>query len=185
MNDVKEKLSQYLKKIPPKGLIIIGAIGVILIALSSLLPETEKTDKAADCSVSHEEYNEMLELKISEIVRSITGEKNPTVAVTLQTGMQYLYAGDEKNRTEQATQSADGKLSEDNAEESEKGFVIVKDSSGDENAVIVTEYMPEIRGVAVVCEGGNNESLREEIINAVTSALGISSRKIYVTSKNY
>lgn len=186
MNETKFKLPDFLKKIPPKWLIIIGLSGIVLIALSSVIG-SDNTQKIKDTKAypSGEEYCDILEEKVKEIVESITGEKSPTVAVTLETGTQYLYAGDEKSKVVKTEENSGDKTSADNSEETEKGYIIVKDSSGDEKAVIVTEYMPEIRGVAIVCRGGKDATINEEIVNAVTSALGISPRKIYVTSKNY
>ena len=38
----------------------------------------------------------------------------------------------------------------------------------------------EIRGVAVVCRGGDDELINEKIKNAVTAALNITSKRVYI-----
>ena len=45
----------------------------------------------------------------------------------------------------------------------------------------IGQLVPEIKGVLVVCEGGENENVRETIINAVSAALDITNSHIYVT----
>jgi stage III sporulation protein AG len=41
--------------------------------------------------------------------------------------------------------------------------------------------MPNICGVAVVCNGGGNPVVANEIINMISSAFGVPKSKIYVT----
>ena len=40
--------------------------------------------------------------------------------------------------------------------------------------------MPEVRGVAIVCEGGDNEIIAEKIQNTVTAALNITSKRVSI-----
>ena len=44
----------------------------------------------------------------------------------------------------------------------------------------MTAEMPEVRGVAIVCEGGDDEQINEKIKNAVTAALNITSKRVYI-----
>ena len=77
-------------------------------------------------------------------------------------------------------------LKENKTSDSElkSGYITVKTADGGEKALIVTTQMPEIRGVAVVCQGGDDEALREKIKNAVTSALNITSQRVYICGRN-
>lgn len=50
--------------------------------------------------------------------------------------------------------------------------------------MLVTTQMPKVRGVAIVCDGGDNERIAEKIQNAVMSALNISSKKVYICGRN-
>lgn len=40
---------------------------------------------------------------------------------------------------------------------------------------------PEIRGVVVACEGGESAVIREEVRKLLTTVLGVSSTKVYIT----
>ena len=50
--------------------------------------------------------------------------------------------------------------------------------------MLVTVEMPEVRGVAIVCDGGDNEYIAEKIQNAVTAALDITSKRVYICGRN-
>lgn len=55
-------------------------------------------------------------------------------------------------------------------------YVYLKDS-----ATKTKEIQPHIRGVLVVCEGGDDPVVVERVTNAVTGALGVSTAKVCVT----
>ena len=62
------------------------------------------------------------------------------------------------------------------------GEIVKNDAAdGGEQALIVTEIMPQIRGVAIICKGGNIEQTAEKIKNAVTAALNITSKRVYIS----
>ena len=66
-----------------------------------------------------------------------------------------------------------------NGVNSEKKYVTVG-SGNDESMVCLFEKMPNICGIAVVCKGGGNALVANEIINLISSAYGVSKNKIYV-----
>lgn len=47
--------------------------------------------------------------------------------------------------------------------------------------VLVTEILPKIRGVVVVCDGGNDAAVCERVTEVVTTALNIPQRRVCVT----
>lgn len=170
-------LSKYSTKIKsPKFLIILGAIGILLIFLSSLgsNPKTEEIEKLPEISV--EEYRENLEKDIKKIVKSITGSNKVTVVVTLESSISYQYA----DTVEGATSDKTDKETTTSSSESKQGYITVKTKDGSEEALLITAKMPEVRGVAIVCEGGDNQVLSEKIQNTVTAALNITSKRVYI-----
>ncbi len=164
----------------PKFLIIIGLVGILIIGLSSLLPKFKqnklKTGENFDC----DEYRRLMEDNVRSVVTGITGDKNATVVVTLRNGIRYSYADDTK--TDSST--TDGEKAVQSSSRNESNHITVRTSSGEEKALIVTENMPEIRGVAIVCVGGDSEALSSEIKAAVMAALDITEKRIYITGRN-
>lgn len=170
---MKEKISELLKgKKSGKVLFIAGIVGIVLIYISSVFPneEVKNLPKNEEVSFSTEEYKNTVEEDIRRIVFAVCGDNSSVVTVTLDSGITYEYADEIKqNNAEDQTKTS---------KESEQTYIIVKDSSGAETPLIITSHMPEIRGVAVICNATEQET--EQIKNAVTAAFNINSRKIYI-----
>ena len=179
MNEIVSKFLKPFKK--PKTVLIIGLVGIGLIVLSSLFSSGEsKKENMKTGELTAEEYKTILEEDIKETVTDITGSKNVSVVITLESGIKYSYAD---IREETLTEKKENeKESTDN--ETKSGYITVKTAEGGEQALLVTTQMPKVRGVAIVCDGGDNERIAEKIQNAVMSALNISSKKVYICGRN-
>ncbi|MBR6921918.1 MAG: hypothetical protein IKH51_06960 [Clostridia bacterium] len=102
------------------------------------------------------EYEALTENKIEQTVEAMCGGK-VYVIVTAEYGRETQYA---KNKTEQSEQT-----------------VL---SSG--SPVVVRTAAPVIRGITVVCRNGGDPTVCRRITEALSTAYGVSSAKIYVTS---
>ena len=143
--------------------LILGIFGVALIALSGLSADKPReTASAPAAAFSGEEYAHQLETRLEEMVAAITGETDPRVLVTLESGEEQVYGLDE-TRGEEST------------------HVILKDADGSQQALTVTRLEPKIRGVIVVTAGGEDPRLRETLLQAVSTALHVSSARVFVT----
>ncbi len=165
--EIKEKVQGKGKKI----IFFLGVLGIVLIFLSSLLPGSSEKSEVTK-KVSAEEYCNTLEKKVTEIVVGITGSKKVSVVITLDTGNQYVYA--DEGRTTVTEKGND----------TEQSYTIIKSGDGEENGLLVTEYMPTVRGVAIVCSITGTD-MEERIRAAISAALDIQNKKIYVTGYTY
>ncbi len=174
---MNEKVKKIIQK--PKMLMILGVCGIALIFISSIFDNnTEKQNDAQKSSTyTAHEYCESLQEDVKNIVTGITGDKNPTVVITLESGMRYNYA----RADETDISSATGNATDQSSESKKQSYITIKTADGGEQALIVTEVMPEIRGVAIICVGGNSEIAAEKIKNAVTAALNITSKRVYIS----
>ncbi len=175
---MNENIKNFIDKFKnPKLLIIIGTVGIALIAFTSFIPSKSESDKISESAIniSANEYKNNLENDIKEIVRGITGYDS-TVMVTLESGIRYDFADDTKDTV--STVSAQNSISDSRT--NTKSYITVKDSNGGEKALIITEKMPEIRGVAIICIGGDQENIAEKIEGAVCAALNITSKRVYI-----
>lgn len=175
MNDLKAKL---LGKIPAPLRKYTKYIIVLFAAVIFLLICCLPTDSAADINESQtamtaDEYADRLEKNIADTVKSIVGGK-PQVMVTLDSGIEYVYANEEKLDSDQ--DSADSRI-----KGSSEKKVVVLDSDGKEVPLTVTEIMPSVRGIVIVCNGGNDQSVQTLIKNTVAVALGVESDCVCVT----
>ena len=101
------------------------------------------------------------------------------MVITLEGGIKYNYADETKSGENNRNSDSTTETSSD----SEQTRVIVTDSSGNEKAVVVNEELPQIRGVAVVYNGPNNEQTNEKIKNALMATLSVTSKRIYISGK--
>lgn len=177
MNDVLQNLKTKLKT--PKTLIIAGLVGVGLIFLSGLFdsPPDTMTETA---NFNIEAYKSALQQDIEALVTDITGSSDVTCLITLESSVKYSYA----DTVEKSTQDKSGQTDQSLDTEIKEGYITVKTADGGEAALIITESMPEVRGVAIVCPGGDNEAVAEKIKSSVTAALNISSKKVYICGRN-
>ena len=148
------------------------ALGLILLAVSSL--PTAKP--AASTQSSSEDYAATLEERLASIISAIDGAGRVKVMVTLESGSEDVYLRD-NDYGENIDPS--GKSSR----ESKDKYVIV-DGTGEEKGIVVRVREPEIRGVAVVCEGAGSQTVQQQIVRTVTALLGISSAQVSVAKMN-
>lgn len=175
---MNEKIKNLTKN--PKLLVVIGLCGILLIFVSSVFSSEDnksQTKNPTDSTAQTEQYRAEIEKSIKNIVSSITGDKKPTIVVTLESGIKYSYAkADEIDNS-----VSNGNSSDQSSESKKQSYIIIKKSDGGEEALIVTQTMPEIRGVAIVCANGDNIEISEKIKNAVTAALNITSKRVYIS----
>lgn len=115
-----------------------------------------KTEKKTVIKDEISEYETQTENKIEQTVEAICGGK-VYVIVTAEYGKETQYA---KNTTAESEQT-----------------VL---SSG--SPVAVRTVAPVIKGITVVCKNGGDPTVCRRITEALSTAYGVSSAKIYVTS---
>lgn len=145
-------------------IIVLGLVGIVFLTLSEILPEEEQAEATAQPTDSTAQYEESLEKRLSELISSIDGAGKAKVMITLDSGNESVYATEDKG----------------NETDYEKNYVVVK-QNGDENGMLLKTAEPEIRGVAVVCEGADSEKVKQEIINTVTAVLGVGTNRVNIS----
>lgn len=154
---------------------LLGAAGLLLIALSSLLPESdyEKEKKTVSsepetADFSSERYCFETEQRLEEFLKNIEGVGEVQVYLTVSSQEEYVYATEGKSSTSE------------NKKEEEKNYVMIGGGS-DKTALVETVKSPEISGAVIACTGCDDPAIQEKIYKAVSTALGIPTRQIYVT----
>ena len=65
--------------------------------------------------------------------------------------------------------------------EVETKYITIKDSDGTEKALSVMQIQPTVKGVVVICSGGDNIDVKNKVTEAVKTALNITSKRVFVT----
>lgn len=163
-----------------KIITILGVAGILLIFLSQFAgagKSAPKTDpiQAEDSAA----YTAALQEQLSALIGQIEGAGKTTVLVTLQNDWETLYVSEEKTDRDSTRQSSgEGIVSE--RQTKEESYVLVDGTNG-RSALVRTRMEPVVKGVVVVCEGGDNPLTVTRILEAVTTALAISSTKVCIT----
>ena len=158
---------------------VVGIIGILLIFISDILDDDNqnKVDTNQINQLSENEYCSLIEDKISKIIKSMTGNDNSKVIVTLDSSYEYVYLNEKDISNDYTNENDTETKKKDNSSEK---YIIIEDSSGNESALIVTTLSPKIRGVVIIYDYDNG-IIDDEIKSAVMAALDISSSKIYVS----
>ena len=94
---------------------------------------------------------------------SIEGVGKAKVLVNVSSTEEYVYAEEFKQ----------GLSSTENE-------IVIIDSGSSKEALIKKVKIPEISGIVIVCEGGDDPKVCEKVYKAVSTALKIPSSRIYV-----
>jgi hypothetical protein len=148
-----------LKNFKGLGFIAVGIIaGIILIIIGNLDFTTSESKPVIEPEIN---YTQELEDKIIKLIERIDGVSGVNVMLTLESGNEFVYA-----------QNRNGEI---------RDYVVINEADRSETLTIVKEINPQVRGIAVVCIGGNNPVIQSQIINLLSTLFNLSTNRIYVT----
>ena len=185
--NIAEKINETIKRISEKtrlskkllAVLALFVTGLAALLLSEFVQGSDDTSTQATTSsqrASTQEYVQTLEERLNSIISSIDGAGATRVMITLESGNEDVYLHN-YDYGEDVDEGGMGNR------EVKDEYVIV-DSGGVENGIVVRVEEPKIRGVAVVCEGGGNAYVKEQIVSTVTALLDISSARVSVAKMN-
>ena len=138
------------------AVIAAGVVGVILLLCGSFLGGGKAEEAAAEYTdVGF--YTEYLEERIRRLCVSVSGVEEAEVFLTIDCSSEYVYG--------------------------EGGDYLILSGSEGEKAVLLCEIYPKVRGIAVVCTGGDQPRIREVLVSLLSAALDLSSSKIEIAGK--
>ena len=157
-----------------KLLLFFGVVGILLIFLSDLIPQQTQTEVSTTENL--DAYVEKLENRLLDTVKLVEGVGEVKIMLTLEGGSETIYASTEKS----ASTSSDSGTNTSSQSSYENEVVLVDDGSG-RQALVQTALEPEIKGVAVVCQGGDDIAVVKRVTDVVSVVLGIPTSRICVT----
>lgn len=155
MNQLIEKL----RSVKGIGLLVIGlAAGVILLILGSSADREATEDQPIDESFSFEAYEASLSERLEEMLSRVEGVSGVHVMLTLERG-----------------------YSDELAKDGDQ-YLTVKHSDGAEGTVTLSREAPEVKGVAVICKGGDDPTVQKHIIGMVSALFDLPTSRIFVSA---
>ena len=139
-----------------------GIVGIVLIFISSSVnlggnnnaSEVSEQPLQLESDISVSRYKEELCEELGNMLASIEGVGRTKIMLTLDSTVRNIYATDNDYQ------------------------------DGSEKALTVGQTMPSVKGVLVVCDGGDDKDVCGRVISAVSAALNISDSHICVTKMN-
>lgn len=163
-----------------KYLFLVIAVGIVLMLLPtsfggedpqpspSEVPEAEET---ASFSVEAEEQ------RLKALLEQIDGVGRVEVMITLSATSEKVYAQEQSHSTSQnLSDDGPGSYSDDL---SQKPALTSQGSTGQQPIVEKTLY-PQVQGVVIVCDGGDDAETKLNLLNSMAALLGLTSDRVTV-----
>ena len=191
-----EKKKLTIKEIGLEKLIVIFLCGVFLLILS--LPNKKINSQSNTTSLQEniqttgiqvsssgttttEEYEERMESKIEEILKEVEGIGDVKVMITIKSSKEKVTLKDTPSSEETIKESDSvGGIRESQNRKTEEETVLIDGSSQNLVPYVLKEIEPEIEGVLVLAENGNNATLKNEIMEAIQVLFNVPPHKIKV-----
>lgn len=159
-NQIKAKTGRDKK---PLLIVALGVLGMFCLLLSGGGEKAEKKTSAPAESDPQSAVTRQLET----LLKTVEGVGRVKVCVTVERMQERVYAVNTEQTSEPERQEKNEKY-------------VLTDAGNDTQGLLLYTVMPEIRGVAVSCEGGGSAAVRQEVTRLIGAALGIPANRIWV-----
>ena len=182
---VPDKFKKIISKIASKDkLLMVLLVGVLLIVINIPVKSSaskEKTTATATKTQSDTtEYIAELEKELSQVLAECEGVGKTRVVIKASNGgrlIPYVQTSSSENITDETDVTGNGrKTTQKTIDES----VIYTDNGSVKSPFVTEQLVPEIQGVLIIAEGGDDARTVSEITKATGALLGISVNKIKV-----
>jgi len=192
-----EKKSLSLKDIGLPKLVIILVAGILIILLS--VPGLFGTDKKGgnksdgggspqvvqnDMNMTSHDTNTYItemENKLKNILKKVSGIGEVEVMITLKSSGKQIPLKDYPSIEESLNEvDGEGGSRTNSSVKRDESTVLVRDGKGGEAPYILQETEPEVEGVLVIAEGGDNVQIIIDIIEAVEVLFNVPAHKVKV-----
>lgn len=181
------------KNIKNKTLIQIIIVIILIIIILSTFMQTYSGLDGSDEGINTKkkveqtafdtsnDYEKTLEERLANILHHIKGVGNVDVMVTLETGEEIVPAVNE-NIQDTITNEKDKESGQKGTDEknSQKNIVTLQKQSGEDEALILKQIKPKVKGVVVVAEGAGSSQVQLNISQAVETALNLEADRVQV-----
>ena len=168
-----EEIKKIIQKAGPMRLGIVVVCGIILILISYGISfdgddraekDREVTAQQTDTTTKQAQYREQMKQELMELLRRVDGVGNVEVMLTLKASNEKVTLKDNTDR----------------GNATEEQTVLIEDSNRNSSPYVIQEKEPELEGVVIVCDGGDDAGIKREITEAVSALFQVESHKIKI-----
>lgn len=168
-----EVIKNIIQKTGPMRLGILVVCGILLILISYGMSFDGNSGKKegqtevrqeTDTMAKQKQYREQMKQELTGILRRVEGVGNVEVMLTLKASNEKVTLKDNTDR----------------GNATEEQTVLIEDSERNSSPYVIQEKEPELEGVVIVCDGGEDAGIKREITEAVSALFQIDSHKIKI-----
>lgn len=187
---MKEKLKAYLKGMKREQ-IVVYVLLILLLAVIAL-PVKKKdnktvsgnsnksTESQADEGSGNSQV-EVMERQLKEALSKVEGVGQVEVVITLESTNRKNVEKDRPSSESTQNQTEDGgRNSSSSSGSTEESTVYEKNGNGEQIPYVISESYPEVRGVLVIAQGGDNPIVIQQISEGVMALFRVDAHKIKV-----
>ena len=180
LNKLLEKFNLSSKKGIENLVIFLVLVIIVMVVINSLFNESDEVIVHTTSTEIINNKNNTFEEKLENILSSIKGVGKVKVMISYENTEEKVPIYDTKE-TKTVTNEKDNNGGERKTEEINTEYtVIFEEGNNNKMAMIKQNIMPKIIGVIVTAEGAENNTIKENIINAVVAVTNIPNHKIQV-----
>jgi stage III sporulation protein AG len=175
-------------------MLFMAGILIILLSFPSVLGTFRSSEEATKeretqdvqnhtntTSYDENTYISEMENKLKEVLKKVSGVGDVEVMITTEGTTERIPLKDSSS-TEESLDEDDGEGGSrtDNSAQREESTVLVTNEDGKSVPYILQELEPEIEGVVVIAEGGDNDMIKMDIMQAVEVLFDVPAHKVIV-----
>lgn len=205
MEKIKNQIWNWIhteSKLPKKNqLFIVFLIGILLLVIAIPVSPSEQEMETEEFGMDKqnsreteeisqsrsntlEEYEAYLEKRVASALEYVEGVGKAEVVITLKSSSQKVVEKDRSSdsRTTDEEDSAGGTRTE-NSRLTEQKSIYTQTENGSQIPYVSKELTPEIEGVMVIAQGGDNAVVIQNITGAIQALFGIDAHKIKIMKR--
>lgn len=187
-----KKIKEKKISLKKNQLLILLLVGILLVVIS--IPTAkgtktgdEKSEKGTDTVLetgSQGEYEAYLEARVAKTLQYVEGVGKAEVLITLKSTGQKIVEKDQtgSTQTSEETDSTGGTRTVHDSS-SDKTSVYEQSGEGGQLPYVSKELSPEIEGVLVIAQGGDNAVVVQNISEAIQALFGVEAHKIKIMKR--
>ena len=192
-----KKLSDILRNLCKRKdrLFILLLTGILLLVIAVPIPKKAENQKQSTSfseqnttgiqDYEAEEYAEYLEQKLSAVLSEVKGVGRTEVMITMASSAEKILGADQESESE-SIKEEDSQGGTRSTVQNKNSQTTVYENGADRQGTpyVTKELTPEVSGVIVIAEGGNDPVAVQNIIEAVQALFEIDTHKIKVMKRN-
>ena len=190
----KKKISLKTIGLPRLIMLFLAGILIILLSFPSVFGMFQSTpDQSKDnnlvktendtntTSYSENTYITELENKLKDVLSKVSGVGKVEVVITLKGSKKQIPLKDSSSTQESLSEiDGEGGSRTDSSVKREEDTVLVKDKNGNSVPYIIQKLEPEVEGIVVIAEGGDNAKVIFNIMEAAEVLFNVPAHKVKV-----